>query len=222
MIECAVWWAEPLPNEPRFLALLDPLEQGRHGAYRKEIDQRRFLTGRVLAKTVLAGRRGVAPEAVTFDATCDDCGKPHGKPRLAGVEFSISHSGDRIGLAVSTVPVGLDVETDTRRADDSLIGYALNETEQQALAGLPADERISTFFQYWSRKEALMKATGRGLKIALRSITLSGAELVDCTDDALDPATTRLADLDPGPGYRGAVAALTADDLKITETWWKP
>ena len=222
MIECAVWWAEPLPNEPRFLALLDPLEQVRHGAYRQEIDRRRFLTGRVLAKTVLAERLRREPEAVTFDATCDDCGKPHGKPRLPGVEFSISHSGDRIGLAVSTVPVGLDVETDTRRADDSLIGYALNETEQQELAGLPTDQRISTFFLYWSRKEALMKATGRGLKIPLRSITLSGAGLVDCTDDALDPATTRLADLDPGEGYRGAVAALTADELEVTECWWSP
>ena len=217
-----MWWAGPLPDEPRFLGLLDRLEQGRHGAYRKEIDQRRFLTGRVLAKTVLAERLGLAPESVTFDATCDDCGKPHGKPRLPGVEFSISHSGDRIGLAVSTVPVGLDVETDTRRADDSLIGYALNETEQQALAGLPADERVSTFFQYWSRKEALMKATGRGLKIPLQSITLSGPELVDCTDAALDPATTRLADLDPGEGYRAAVAALTAEKLEVTETWWTP
>ena len=222
MIECAVWWAEPLPQEPRFLAHLDPLEQGRRGNYRQEIDQRRFLTGRVLAKTVLAGRLGVAPEAVTFDATCEDCGKPHGKPRLPGVEFSISHSGERIGLAVSTVPVGLDVETDTRRADDSLIEYALNEAERQTLATLPADERVSTFFQYWSRKEALMKATGRGLKIPLQSITLSAAGLVDCTHEALDPATTRLADLDPGKGYRGAVAALTADEIKVTETWWKP
>ncbi|HJQ46652.1 MAG TPA: 4'-phosphopantetheinyl transferase superfamily protein [Amycolatopsis sp.] len=220
MIECAVWWAEPLPHEPRFLALLDPLEQGRHDAYRQEIDKRRFLTGRVLAKAVLGERLGLAPGAVTFDATCDDCGKPHGKPRLPGVEFSISHSGDRIGLAVSTVPVGLDVETDTRRADDSLISYALNETEQRTLAGLPADERISTFFQYWSRKEALMKATGKGLKIPLQSITLSAAGLVDCTDDALDPATTRLADLDPGDGYRAAVAALTAEALTVTEKWF--
>ncbi|NKQ55246.1 4'-phosphopantetheinyl transferase superfamily protein [Amycolatopsis sp. K13G38] len=222
MIECAVWWAEPLPNEPRYLDLLDSPERGRHGAYRQEIDRRRFLTGRVLAKTILGERLGLAPGSVTFDATCEDCGKPHGKPRLAGVEFSISHSGDRVGLAVTSVPVGLDVETDSRRADDSLIAYALNETERQALAPLSTQERISTFFQYWTRKEALMKATGRGLKIPLQSITLSGAELIASGHEALDPATTRLADLDPGEGYRGAVAALTADELKITETWWTP
>lgn len=222
MIECAVWWAEPLPNEPRYLALLDSLEQGRHQAYRQEIDQRRFLTGRVLAKTVLGERLGRAPETVEFDATCDDCGKPHGKPRLPGVEFSISHSGDRIGLALTSAAVGLDVEAATRRAEDTLISYALNETEQQALAGLSAEERVSTFFQYWTRKEALMKATGRGLRIPLQSITLSGARLVECTDAALDPATTRLADLDPGEGYRAAVAVLTTEDIEASETRWEP
>ncbi|SFK95501.1 4'-phosphopantetheinyl transferase [Amycolatopsis sacchari] len=222
VIGCAVWWARPLPNEPRYLALLDEAEHGRHQAYRQEIDRRRFLTGRVLAKTVLGERLGRPPESVAFDATCDDCGKPHGKPKLTGVEFSISHSGDRIGLAVTTSPVGLDVETENRRADESLISYALNETEQQALNGLPEEAKASEFFQYWTRKEALMKATGRGLKIPLQSITLDGPRLAACTDPALDPANTRLADLTPGDGYRAAVAVLTRDEVEVTEHTWQP
>jgi 4'-phosphopantetheinyl transferase len=222
VIECTVWWAQPLPNEPRYLALLDPLEEGRHQAYRKEIDQRRFLTGRVLAKTVLGERFGRAPEVMRFDATCDDCGKPHGKPRLPGAEFSISHSGDRVGLAVAGAPVGLDVETAGRRADESLISYALNETEQQALAGLGAQARTTAFFQYWTRKEAVMKATGRGLKIPLKSLTLTGDRLVASSDGVLDPARTRLADLEPGDGYLAAVAVLTPDPIHPAEHWWNP
>lgn len=221
MIECAVWWARPVRGEARQLALLDELEHGRFEAYRREIDQRRFLTGRILAKTVLGAKLGVAPGDVRFDATCDDCGKPHGKPKLAGVEFSISHSGERIGLAVSTVPVGLDVETDTRRADDQLIEYALNEHEQAALRGLSPAERVSAFFQYWTRKEALMKATGRGLKIPLQSITLDGARLASSADPALAPETTQLADLSPGEGYRAAVAFLTTEPVSITEQQWE-
>jgi 4'-phosphopantetheinyl transferase len=225
VIECRVWWALPLTAEARYLKLLDQAEQGRYAAYRQEIDQRRFLTGRVLAKTVVGELLGRAPEAVEFDATCDDCGKPHGRPRIDGVRFSISHSGDRIGLAVTgATPVGLDVETATRRADDSLISYALNETEQRDMARLDGEERTWAFFRYWTRKEALMKATGRGLKIPLRSITLSGpaepARLVASADPALAPATTRLADLDPGEGYRAAVAVLTGDELKVTEQHW--
>ncbi|WP_236796640.1 4'-phosphopantetheinyl transferase superfamily protein [Amycolatopsis sp. GM8] len=221
MIECEVWWARPLPVETRHLDLLDEPERGRFEAYRREIDRRRFLTGRVLAKTLLGARRGVAPGDIRFDATCEDCGKPHGKPKLPGVEFSISHSGERVGLAVTTVPVGLDVEADTRRAEDSLIEYALNETEQAALRGLGADERASAFFQYWSRKEALMKATGRGLKIPLQSITLDGARLAASADAALNPEATHLADLNPGEGYRAAIAFLTTEPVTITEKPWE-
>lgn len=222
MIECLVRWARPLPGSAQYLALLDEPEIGRFQAYRREIDQRRFLTGRVLAKSVLGARLGLAPEAVRFDATCDDCGKPHGKPKLPGVEFSISHSGERVGLAVSTVPVGLDVETATRGAEDNLIAYALNETEQAAVRELAPDERTSAFYQYWTRKEALMKATGRGLKIPLQAITLDGARLAASADPALDPATTRLADLDPGEGYRGAVAMLTREEIAVKEGTWEP
>lgn len=222
VVECAIWWASPVPNDENHLALLDDTERGRHAAYRRELDQRRFLTGRVLAKTVLGSRMGLAPESVRFDATCDDCGKPHGKPRLPGVEFSISHSGDRIGLAVTSAPVGLDVEADDRKADEGLITYALNEVEQRSLKALPDAQRAAAFFQYWTRKEALMKATGKGLRIPLQSITLDGANLVDCTDPALDPTTTRLRDLTPGNGYRAAVAVLTTEDLATSETTWTP
>jgi 4'-phosphopantetheinyl transferase len=229
VIESTIWWANPLPNEPRYLALLDPLEQGRHGAYRQEIDQRRFLTGRVLARTVAGELLGRPANSIEFDATCDDCGKPHGVPRVLGaaLALSISHSGDMIGVAVTAgTPVGLDVETATRRAADSLIEYALNPAELAGLTGLGAEARATAFFTYWTRKEALMKATGRGLKIPLQSITLSRfdeqARLVSSGDTALDPARTRLEDLKSGEGYRAAVAFLTSDDVSVTERWWHP
>ncbi|MFD5093297.1 4'-phosphopantetheinyl transferase family protein [Amycolatopsis thailandensis] len=224
MIECAVRWSEPLPAEPRFLALLDELEQGRYDTYRQDIDKRRFLTGRVLAKTVAAERLGLAVEAVKFDATCEDCGKPHGRPRIpdAPLMLSISHSGDLIGVAATAgTAVGLDVETATRRAEDSLMEYALTPTEQAAISGLSDEQRATAFFTYWTRKEAVMKATGKGLKIPLQSITFSGydeeARLVRSSHAALDPARTRLADLKATEGYRAAVALITSDDISVTE-----
>jgi 4'-phosphopantetheinyl transferase len=229
VIDCTVWWAKPLPNEQPYLALLDPLEMGRHSAYRQKIDQRRFLTGRVLAKTVAAEVLGRRPDSIEFDATCADCGKPHGIPRVPGaaLALSISHSGEMIGVAVTAgTPVGLDVETATRRADDSLIEYALNARELAGLKDLGAEARASAFFTYWTRKEAVMKATGRGLKIPLQSITLAmhdePARLLSSGDPALDPARTRLEDLAAAEGYRAAVALLTADDIEVTERWWRP
>ncbi|MFJ1760244.1 4'-phosphopantetheinyl transferase family protein [Amycolatopsis sp. NPDC088138] len=228
-MEIVVRWSAPLPAEPQFLRLLDDVEQGRFAAYRQDADKRRFLTGRVLAKTVTAERLGVPLESVKFDATCEDCGKPHGRPRIPGADLtlSISHSGDLIGLAATpAVPVGLDVETATRRADDGLIEYALSPAEAAHLAGLPPEEKAAAFFVYWTRKEAVMKATGKGLKIPLQSITFSRydepARLITSGDPALDPARTRLTDLKAADGYRAAIAVLTTDELSVTEEHWVP
>lgn len=227
-IECAVWWAEPVVAMETFHTLLDDAELGRYSAYRKEIDRRRFLTGRVLAKHAVGQRLGLPASEVVLDATCADCGKPHGKPRVVGAEerlrLSISHSGQRVGIALAEgAPVGLDVEA-TRDANQELIGYALNDEELAALDGLSTADRSAAFFRYWSRKEALMKATGRGLKIPLRSITLAPPgqppRLVSSGDPALAKAKTALADLDPGDGYAGAVAVLTADAVVVSENWW--
>ncbi|WP_326566480.1 4'-phosphopantetheinyl transferase superfamily protein [Amycolatopsis rhabdoformis] len=229
MTQIVVRWSEPLAAEDRFLRLLDELERGRYDAYRLELDKRRFLTGRVLAKTLTAERLGVPVESVVFDATCEDCGKPHGRPRVPGSDLvlSISHSGQLVGVAATDgVAVGLDVETSSRKADKSLVEYALSPAEQQAVAGLSDTERSAAFFVYWTRKEAVMKATGKGLKIPLQSITFSAydapAELVSSGDTALDPARTRLADLKAAEGHRAAVAALTTEALDVTEEHWLP
>ena len=228
-MEIVVRWSSPLPAEERFMRLLDDVEQGRFAAYRQEADKRRFLTGRVLAKTVAAERLGVPIESVKFDATCEDCGKPHGRPRIPGADLalSISHSGDLIGLAATpSIPVGLDVETTTRRADSGLIEYALSPAETASLEGLPEEDRAAAFFVYWTRKEAVMKATGKGLRIPLQSITFSRydepARLAASGDPALDPATTRLADLKAADGYRAAIAVLTTEELSVTEEHWVP
>ncbi len=227
MTDCAVWWSEPITETPTALALLDPAEHQRYGAYRKTEDRLRFLTGRVLAKTVAGLRLGLRPEEVHFDATCSDCGRQHGPVRVPGaaLRLSISHAGERIGVAATSgAPVGLDVEATQRNADDSLISYALGEAEQATLPSDPA-KRAQAFFVFWTRKEALMKATGRGLRIPLQSLVLSSAEeparLLSSQDDSLSPATTRMADLDPGQGYRAAVAVITTGEIDVTEHWWR-
>lgn len=226
-VECQVWWSTPLPVANDHLALLDAPERERYETFRREVDRRRFLTGRVLAKRVVAQHLGTDPARVSFDATCPDCGKPHGRPQLPGsaIELSISHSGERIGLAlVHGAPVGLDVEATDRESIDDLIRYAFTDAERASVDRLSAQERLAAFFGYWSRKEALMKASGLGLKLPLRALTVSApgepARLVASEHPALNPASTRLVDLDPGTGYRAALAVLTAAPITVTERWW--
>lgn len=227
MTDCTVWWASPLDESDGLQWLLSPAESRRYHAYRRSDDQRRFLTGRALAKTVLASRFDVKISEIEFDASCPDCSKQHGRPRLpgSGVQLSISHSGNRVGLAVTDgAPVGLDVESHARNADEAMLAYALNETELAALSGLDAAARAEVFFGYWTRKEAIMKATGRGLRIPLRGITLSAptepTRLVTAEEDELDPGSTVLTDLTPGVGYSAAVAVLTSAESRVTELHW--
>lgn len=223
-----MWWATPLPADDAWLALLTPVERTRFDAYRKAEDRDRFLTGRALARTVLGRRLGIAPADVELDATCPDCGRPHGKPRVpdSDLELSISHAGDRVGLAVSSgTPVGLDVEATTRNSGDDLLRYVLSDAEYTTVAALPEADRADVFFTYWARKEAVMKATGLGLKIPLKSVTLTppGQQpaVVGSAHDAVQPASTALVDLQCGPGYAAAVAALTPNGLAVTQQWWQ-
>lgn len=227
-VECVVWWSPPLEPRAEYLAMLNAAERERYDAYRREDDRCRFLTGRVMLRMVVAPELGCEPADVPVDATCPDCGKPHGRPRVAGtdLELSVSHSGDRVGLAVVVgIPVGLDVESTARPVSDNLVAYALSDEERAQLDELPDAERTAGFFRYWSRKEAVMKATGQGLRIPLRSFTVAPPgetpRLVGAANPELVAVTVVLADLEPGAGYRASVAVLAAGPLHVTETPWR-
>src|ERR1700741_2193936 len=113
-MRCDVWWARPAPATQRLLAMLNDVERTRYAAYRMEIDKLRFLTGRTLIRAVAGRRLGIEPEQVVLDASCYDCGKPHGKPRVVAdgaPGVAISHSGSLVALAVADgAPLGIDVE----------------------------------------------------------------------------------------------------------------
>lgn len=224
-MRCDVWWAEPAPATPRLLALLDDAERERYGNYRREVDQLRFLTGRTLIRAVAARWLGVEPEAVALDSSCYDCGKPHGKPTVVAdgaPEVSISHSGQRVALAVvAGHPVGVDVEEirDTEVRD--LARIAFSDAEREVFAAVPEPALRGAFFTYWARKEAVVKATGKGMSVSMSSFTLSAhdaapAVLASATPE-VDPATVRMADLDAGDGYRASVAVFGGEALEITE-----
>ena len=61
---------------------------------------------------MIAACTGREPADISFDRTCRECGRPHGKPvlRHGALEFSVAHSGDLVAVAVATAPVGVDVE----------------------------------------------------------------------------------------------------------------
>ncbi len=78
------------------------------------------------------------------------------KPVMDGIYFNLSHSCSYVAFFVSDVPCGIDIEK-IREHRQKLIPYAFSEKE----AGLIHDDQ--DFFLFWTRKEALSKASGLGL-----------------------------------------------------------
>jgi 4'-phosphopantetheinyl transferase len=202
-------------------ALLTDGERDRYDRFIRPADKARFVTGRFLARTVLAEAAGLDPKTIRFTTECPHCDGDHGKPRLPGttLDFSLSHSGERVVLALTDgAAIGVDVEQEGDRDVDRLAEMVLADPERADLAASP--DRKRGFHRYWTRKEALLKATGHGLAAPMTAIHVSGpdepAEVVSWTGEAA-VSPVRLADLTPGAGYAAAAAVLTDRPLKITE-----
>jgi 4'-phosphopantetheinyl transferase len=191
-----VWWGRVGLARQEFVRDLDEVERGRLGAYVREIDQARFLVGVTMVRRVLGARFSLPAANVLLDRTCAECGKPHGKVRAAGVELSVSHSGELVGVAVADVPVGIDVEKVDPAVDvDGVAGVAFAADEARALEQLRGDEKVRVFTEYWTRKEAVLKATGEGLRGDLKAAVPDGIQVLR---------------LDVGAEHRAALAVVGA------------
>jgi len=216
-----VWWARRRDASDRHAGLLDDTEQQRWAAYRRDEDRERFLVGCALAKTVLAGYAGLRPADLRFDRTCAQCSRPHGKPVMTGSALfhSVTHSGDLVAVAVARAPVGVDVEQLDGRVrplggDGDAQGLArlvLADGERAALAAVCPSARAREFLAAWTRKEAVTKATGDGLRVSFRDVVIvtdEGAPRLAAWPYPQPPDSVSLMDLEAAAGYVAALAVL--------------
>jgi 4'-phosphopantetheinyl transferase len=139
---------------------------------------------------------------------------PEGRPVLelqgSPAAASISHSGNLVLCALGRVArIGVDVEQIRPRRDwGSLAQRVLHPVEVRRLAALTEAERWQGFYLAWTRKEALAKALGIGLKLPFARILLSsGGELEEAREiPGLEPAQWRLSGLEAGPGLAAGLA----------------
>jgi 4'-phosphopantetheinyl transferase len=201
-----VWWAAPIPPEaaPGLVTLLDAHERARLDRFRMPADRARYVAAHALTRIVLADAVGRPAGDLRFDRTCQ-CGQQHGKPVLVdGPGFSLTHAGDLVGVAVHPGgPVGLDVEQVRELADlDAMASHVCSPAESVA--------DTASFFVTWTRKEALLKATGAGL-----SSPMSGVR--EWTGDGAPSGPVWLRDLHPSSDYRAAVAGLGTAPPRVDE-----
>jgi 4'-phosphopantetheinyl transferase len=215
-----VWWARREDASARLASLLDPIERERWTGYRRAADRDRFVVGCALAKTVIGACLGREPGGVSFDRTCPECGRPHGKPVLRDgtLEFSVAHSGDVVAVAVATAPVGVDVEQLSGRPHElgggdpaALARTVLAEPERRQLACVDPAGQARAFLVAWARKEAVTKAKGDGLRVPFSAVVVAadaGPPQVAAWPYPQDPRGVSLLDLDAGPGYVAALAVI--------------
>lgn len=133
----------------------------------------------------------------------------NGKPGpIGGIHFNLSDSDHLAVIAVSSHPVGVDIERARALADlEPIVDRFFAPAEAEALHLLEGVERVCAFWRCWARKEAFLKCTGEGLTrdlgsfvvpvVAPRQLLIHDAGLTYC-----------LSDFSAGKGFVGAVAVV--------------
>jgi 4'-phosphopantetheinyl transferase len=219
--EVHVWMArldQPEETVASYRAVLSTDERARADRFHFEKDRTAYTVARAALKSLLGRYLGVAPTAIQFQYSS------HGKPYLeesvnpGGINFNISHS-HKLALLAFAIGRQVGVDVERIRADFATLEIAerfFSRIEVAALLAQPTEQQADCFFNCWTRKEAYIKAIGEGLSCPLHrfDVTLGPdepARLLATRADSQDASRWSMHNLDPGPGYKGAVIAEGTD-----------
>ena len=160
MASCSAALSKGIINE--YLPLLPGPVMERARAFRFESDYCRYLLGKIL---LLKGMAGLGyPDLTLSDLQVNEFSKPYftGCP-----QFNITHSGDYVLCALSKeCTVGIDIE-EIRALDITEFSKCFTSAEWSYINNITPP--LQGFYHLWTRKEAIIKADGRGLQIPLLS-----------------------------------------------------
>jgi 4'-phosphopantetheinyl transferase len=222
-------WATTLTAAPgkleTFATTLSPDETARANKFKFEKHRNRFIAGRGIVREILGQYLKAKPSELHFDYSTN--GKPElaGKFAAAGIHFNLAHTEDLALIAVTRMGrLGVDVEgvRPIKNADE-LVARFFSPREDQLFQKVSDAEKPAAFFNLWTRKEALLKATGEGITRSLSLVEVSflpgePARLLAISGDAEKAAQWTLRELSPATGYTGAIAIQTGD---VDAKCWK-
>ena len=164
-------------REAEAWAWLDEEEQARWQRYQHDGPRRRFALCRAALRDMLCSQLGCRNEQLAFGAA--DHGKPYAVVQggAAPISFNVSHSGAHGLIAVAAAGrLGVDVEERNSPRDlDGLISSVLGPDEQAELALARGCHKLHLFFNFWTIKEALIKALGLGLSFDMSQFEIPSA-----------------------------------------------
>lgn len=250
--EVHVWCAAINVDEQAAADLLVTLskdEEQRAAHYLLDRSRRRFIACRAAQRMILA--RYLTSDVGWASARHENLGglkptlrdlarelvfdySPLGKPTLAAgsdpsgrLKFNVSNSGD---MAIIAVALDRELGADVERIRDNLDHHGLAQRyfaseERDKLRRLPEGERLAGFFDCWTRKEAFLKAIGKGLTYPLDRAIVSVGRAEPCRLLSLDgdesaASAWSLLPLHPAPGYVAAIA-MPGSALKMLVFCWE-
>ena len=158
--------------------MLEESERQRATSFGSGIQRDRFLAGRIALRRHAAEIAGVDPKDLQADYVCRECTKDdhvHGTPRYAAgpsgptVLASLSRAGDWCLVAATVdgqvLGVGVDLESGGAAGFEGFGQVALSAREQEELRKMEPALQPGFQTRLWTRKEAVLKALGRGLAV---------------------------------------------------------
>ncbi|MBI5515061.1 MAG: 4'-phosphopantetheinyl transferase superfamily protein [Deltaproteobacteria bacterium] len=221
----------------RCLGLLDEAERARYARFLVEGPRRTFALAHGMLREVLSRHAAVEPGAWRWRENA------YGRPEVAlpltpetlGLRFNLSHTEGMVAVLVTRGrDAGVDTEHLHRRVhDDGIAERFFAPDEVRALRTVPEAQRRRRFFDYWTLKEAYIKARGMGLAIPLHAFAyglppwvgaLQPEHIQLATDPSLndDPSRWRFAQWAPEEAYlvSAAVRCEDGDEPRWTLHRW--
>jgi len=155
--------------------LLSDAEKERSERFKFYKHRKAFIASHGFMHTVLAYYINTTAAEIEFSHG------EFGKPSLIdnqnpyNIQFNLSHSNNIAMLAICRQhSVGVDVEYAERKTDwEGISKRFFTKNEQDLLFSLDKDSQKNAFFQIWTRKEAHMKVTAKGLSLSPNEFEVS-------------------------------------------------
>ena len=170
-----------------YLSILSNEERKKYQRFHFKKDSHSYLVSHALVRKVLSGYCNVQPEAWRFSFN------PHGKPEILSsvecpnVKFNLSHTD---GLSACVVSLnndcGVDVENIHRKNKLHAVAERMfAEQETKTLLAYDESEVQKSFFDFWTLREAYVKAIGTGLGGSSKEFyfTIDAAKVSDKSGD---------------------------------------
>jgi 4'-phosphopantetheinyl transferase len=155
------------------LVSLSHNECERANRFHFSIHKRRFIAARCALRHIISLYLSVPPKDILFSYS--EYNKPYLKwPAHSLLQFNLSHS-DTMAMYAFTLnnPIGIDIEKVKNDYSARLVKRFFSSIEYERFTQLSSNDQIRGFYRLWSRKEAIIKAIGKGLSIPLSSFSVS-------------------------------------------------